>query len=74
MIRTPMTQPLFDVPGGEELMFAATPMPLRGPGTPEEVAALLCWLASAENTLCTGQVIFADGGADAVVRGDDIWP
>jgi|SRR5581483_11825120 len=38
--------------------------PLRGsyPGRPEAAAALLAWLASAENSQMTGQVLFADGG------------
>ena len=38
--------------------------PLRGsyPGRPETAGALLAWLASAENTQMTGQVLFADGG------------
>ena len=49
------------------------PMPLRGPGEPEEVAELLCWLTSPENSLVTGQVVFVDGGSDAVLRGDDVW-
>ncbi len=48
-------------------------MPLRWPGKPEDVASRLCYLASAENTLVTGQVVFVDGGFDALSRGDDVW-
>lgn len=38
--------------------------PLRGsyPGRPEAAAALLAWLASADNTQMTGQILFADSG------------
>lgn len=38
--------------------------PLSGsyPGRPEAAAALLAWLASADNTQMTGQILFADGG------------
>jgi NAD(P)-dependent dehydrogenase (short-subunit alcohol dehydrogenase family) len=45
--------------------------PLRGayPGRPEEAAALLAWLTSAENTQLTGQILFADGGFEARARG-----
>ena len=48
-------------------------MPLHGPGEPEHVAALLAWLAGPENVLVTGQVVFVDGGADAVLRGEREW-
>jgi glycine/D-amino acid oxidase-like deaminating enzyme len=41
--------------------------------TPEEVAELLVWLASPANSLVVGQVIFADGGAEALGRGDRVW-
>jgi NAD(P)-dependent dehydrogenase (short-subunit alcohol dehydrogenase family) len=45
--------------------------PLRGafPGRPEDAAALLAWLTSAENTQLTGQIMFADGGFECRVRG-----
>ncbi|MFE7517476.1 hypothetical protein ACFU8I_40555 [Streptomyces sp. NPDC057540] len=37
------------------------------------MAPLIAWLASPENALVTGQVVFVDGGADAVLRGDGVW-
>jgi NAD(P)-dependent dehydrogenase (short-subunit alcohol dehydrogenase family) len=49
------------------------PMPLHGAGRPEHAAALLAWLASPDNVLTTGQLIFLDGGWDTVTRGDDVW-
>jgi NAD(P)-dependent dehydrogenase (short-subunit alcohol dehydrogenase family) len=44
--------------------------PLRGafPGRPEEAAALLAWCVSAENSQMTGQILFADGGAECRAR------
>ncbi|WP_246180476.1 hypothetical protein [Kocuria coralli] len=36
---------------------------------PEAPAALLRWLISEENTHVTGQVVFIDGGTDAIFRG-----
>ncbi|WP_007506876.1 SDR family NAD(P)-dependent oxidoreductase [Pseudofrankia saprophytica] len=33
----------------------------------------LAWLAGPHNSHVTGQVIFVDGGADAVLRGDSVW-
>ena len=39
----------------------------------ESIAKLLIWLTSEENTHMAGQTIYCDSGADASVRGDDIW-
>jgi NAD(P)-dependent dehydrogenase (short-subunit alcohol dehydrogenase family) len=40
------------------------PSPLGGlPGEPEEVAHAIAWLAGAENTRITGQIVYVDGGA-----------
>jgi NAD(P)-dependent dehydrogenase (short-subunit alcohol dehydrogenase family) len=73
IVATPMVQYRLDDPGRREALARAVPMPLHGPGEPDHVASLLVWLASPENVLVTGQVIFVDGGADATLRGDDIW-
>jgi NAD(P)-dependent dehydrogenase (short-subunit alcohol dehydrogenase family) len=48
-------------------------MPLNGPLDAEVAARLLVWLADEENSHLCGQVIFVDGGYDAVVRGDSTW-
>ncbi len=37
-------------------------LPLRRPAQPAEIAAPVAWLASAENTYLTGQVVTVDGG------------
>ncbi|WP_328741816.1 SDR family oxidoreductase [Streptomyces caniferus] len=72
-IRTPMTEPLLADPDMRTIVDAGIPMPLHGHARPEQVAPLLAWLTSAENTHVTGQVVFLDGGADAMLRGDGIW-
>ncbi|MEX2970355.1 hypothetical protein [Streptomyces sp. C184] len=51
----------------------AVPMPVHGHARPEPIAPLLAWLTSPENTHVTDQVVFVDGGADAVPRGADVW-
>jgi NAD(P)-dependent dehydrogenase (short-subunit alcohol dehydrogenase family) len=73
VVRTPMTQPLLDTAEGRQLLDDAVPMPLAGAAEPDDVAALLVWLTSVENTHVTGQVIFIDGGSDVVLRGDDVF-
>lgn len=53
---------------------AAAPQPLGGfPGRPEWIGHLINWLAGPENRFVTGQVIFADGGAEAALLGDRQW-
>lgn len=73
VIETPMTRDLLADPEGAKLADDAVPMPLGGHAQAVDVAELLVWLASPANTKVTGQVIFIDGGADAVTRGDSVW-
>jgi len=69
VIETPMTEGFLATAEGREMLAQMVPMPLGGTGRPEEVAELIVWLASAANSMTTGQVIFIDGGADTVMRG-----
>jgi NAD(P)-dependent dehydrogenase (short-subunit alcohol dehydrogenase family) len=73
VVTTPMTAPLLDDPTWREIVDDAVPMPLGGYAGPDEIAAVLDWLTGPDNTKVTGQVIFVDGGADAVLRQHDIW-
>jgi NAD(P)-dependent dehydrogenase (short-subunit alcohol dehydrogenase family) len=73
IIDTPMADYLV---GTEELRARTvvdTPQPYGQVGAAEDVASLLVWLTSPENGFVTGQVIFADGGFEAVTRGSR-WP
>jgi NAD(P)-dependent dehydrogenase (short-subunit alcohol dehydrogenase family) len=47
-------------------------VPLRGayPARPEQMAAILAWCVSPENSLMTGQVLFVDGGGECSLRGE----
>jgi NAD(P)-dependent dehydrogenase (short-subunit alcohol dehydrogenase family) len=69
VIETPMTEDFLATAEGREMLAQMVPMPLGGNGRPEEVAELIVWLASPANSKTTGQVIFVDGGSDAVLRG-----
>lgn len=73
VVETPMIQELLDDPVGIEMLDSGVPMPLSGHSKPEQIAPVLAFLTSAENTLITGQMIFVDGGADSIIRGDDLW-
>jgi NAD(P)-dependent dehydrogenase (short-subunit alcohol dehydrogenase family) len=73
IVETPMTEPLFADEGMRALMADAVPMPYGGHARPEHVAELIAFLAAPATARLTGQVVFVDGGADAVLRGDDIW-
>ncbi|MDN4614068.1 SDR family NAD(P)-dependent oxidoreductase [Leifsonia sp. F6_8S_P_1B] len=70
---TPMTAELLATPEGAAMVDSQVPMPLNHHQPPESIANLLIWLTSVENTHMAGQVIYDDGGADATLRGDDIW-
>jgi NAD(P)-dependent dehydrogenase (short-subunit alcohol dehydrogenase family) len=73
IVRTPMVAHHLSDDARRTRLEQYVPMPLHGPAEPEHVAALIRWLAGAENVLVTGQVVFVDGGADAVLRGEAAW-
>ncbi|MEO6943330.1 MAG: SDR family oxidoreductase [Lacisediminihabitans sp.] len=73
IVLTPMTTELLATEQGTAMVDSSVPMPLNYHQKPEVVALLMAWLTSAENTHTTGQTIYVDGGADASIRGDDIW-
>lgn len=70
---TAMTAGLLASPEGLAQVDAAVPMPLNYHQPASSIAELLVWLTSPVNTHMAGQTIYCDGGADAVLRGDDIW-
>lgn len=70
---TPMTQELLSTPEGAAFTDAAVPMPLNYHQSAQSIADLLIWLTSTQNSHCAGQTIYCDGGADATIRGDDVW-
>ncbi|MFC4059158.1 SDR family oxidoreductase [Planomonospora corallina] len=73
VVRTAMTEPLFADPAMVRVMEEAVPMPLHGPAGPEAVAEALRWITGPANTHITGQVVYLDGGAEAVLRGPGLF-
>ena len=73
IVITEMTKDLLATEEARKNVDAQVPMPLNYHAKASDVAKLIIWLSSEENTHVTGQTIYIDGGADATLRGDDIW-
>lgn len=73
IVRTPMVAEMIATAEARAAIDQQVPMPLNYYLEPENVAHLLIWLTSVENTHVTGQTIYIDGGSDAALRGDNVW-
>lgn len=73
IVETPMTADLLATDEQRVAMAEMVPMPLHGYMQAEVPARLLAWLVGEENTHLCGQLVFVDGGSDAVIRGDSTW-
>ena len=73
LIQTPMTQAMIDDPKTMENFEGLLPMPIGRYGQPGEVAELIAFLISPENSLMVGQVIYIDSGSEATTRGELGW-
>lgn len=71
VVLTPMTTGLFENEAMKAVMDRAVPMPLNGYAGPEVIAKALAWFISEDNTHATGQLLFVDGGAEAITRGPE---
>ena len=60
MIRTPMTEPMFEDPANVEKMRAAHPVGRTG--EPHEIAAAIAFLLSEDASFITGAILPVDGG------------
>lgn len=69
IIRTAMTADMLADPQVAAGLEATCPAPFHGPAAdPVWIAQALAFLGSPENMFITGQVLFADGGAEATIR------
>jgi NAD(P)-dependent dehydrogenase (short-subunit alcohol dehydrogenase family) len=73
VVETPRAADMIGTEIRPAAVSAAVPMPLNGFMRPEVPAHLLTWLVGEKNSHLCGQVIFIDGGSDAVIRGDSTW-
>jgi NAD(P)-dependent dehydrogenase (short-subunit alcohol dehydrogenase family) len=72
-IDTPAAASILSDP--ERSAAAGKMVPMRGayPGRPEQMAAILAWCVSPENSLMTGQILYVDGGVECLARGEHSW-
>ena len=73
VVETPMTAAFTGSKEARESILKMVPMPLNGIFEPRDAAYLLAWLTSEENAHLCGQIVFIDGGSDAVMRGESMW-
>jgi NAD(P)-dependent dehydrogenase (short-subunit alcohol dehydrogenase family) len=73
VVNTPMTADFTATEEGRAQLAQMVPMPLNGFFEPRDAAELLAWLTSEANGHLCGQIIYIDGGSDAVMRGDSVW-
>jgi NAD(P)-dependent dehydrogenase (short-subunit alcohol dehydrogenase family) len=70
-VRTAMTS--HRTPAQQAEVLDRYPMPLGGMADAGEVAPVISWFLSPDNTKVTGQLLFVDGGGEVLMRGEDIW-
>ncbi|MGJ3507633.1 SDR family oxidoreductase [Enemella sp. A6] len=71
VILSPMGQAIAQDPRLTEVLDRVQPMPLLGHAEPEDLAPVIAFFASAENTMCTGQIIYTDRGVEVTLRPQD---
>jgi len=69
-VHTAMTAGLDDSPQFQAVMANTTPKAVADYAQPQDLAEAICWLATAETGFLLGQVLFVDGGTDAILRPD----
>lgn len=67
VIETAMTRPLLDMPE-VKASLDRIPIPAGRWGKPEDVAEVISFLLSPESAYIVGQVVFVDGGTDALLQ------
>jgi NAD(P)-dependent dehydrogenase (short-subunit alcohol dehydrogenase family) len=72
VVETPMTAPLFDQPEMIELIGQSNPIAVKGYAGPQEIAEVIDFLLGMENHYLLGQILFIDGGSDAILRPEHV--
>ena len=64
---TAMVRPLLDIPD-VKASLDRVPIPLGRWAQPEEIATVIAFMLSRDSSYIVGQVLFADGGTDALLQ------
>ncbi len=70
VVRTAMTEPLLADENMAAVVAQSNPMAVTGYAEPEEIAETLLHLATLQGHYMVGQIIYNDGGTDALMRPD----
>ncbi len=68
VVETPMTTPMLQMPDMVKLIGQSNPIAVQGYSKPAEIAELIDFLLGMENHYLCGQIIYIDGGTDAILR------
>ena len=71
-VKTPMTLPLLATEEGRAILAASTPIAVPDYADPCELAETLVFLLTMETRYIVGQLLFVDGGTDALMRAGTI--
>ncbi len=68
-VRTAMIEPILATEEGRAALALATPLAVDRPyGEPQDIAEVIAFLLEVESSFLVGQVIYVDGGTDAIMR------
>jgi NAD(P)-dependent dehydrogenase (short-subunit alcohol dehydrogenase family) len=65
---SPMTEAIFATAEGRAMMHQVTPIAVPTHGLPDDIAEVLDFLVNLQRNYLLGQIIFTDGGTDAILR------
>lgn len=71
-VHTAMTAGIAGNPQFEAIMTNTTPKAVADYAEPEDLAETIAWLVTAQTAFLLGQILFVDGGTDAILRPDTI--
>lgn len=72
VILSPMGRVVTENPQYAQALADSMPTPWLGYADPADIAPLIVFLASPENAIVTGQIVYADRGTEATIRGAEL--
>lgn len=72
-VRTAMLQGHDESAQFQARLATNTPKAVAEYAAPEDLAEVIGWLVTARTGYVVGQILFADGGTDAIMHGEDTW-